>query len=210
MVTALREVWLVRHGETRANAAQVIQGQADEPLSDEGERQATLLGQWLAQEGRASIDAAVTSPLSRAHRTAELATSGLGLPLRKDPRLMERSFGVWEGRRAEEVYAEQDASQGDAFDVKPPEGESTLEMATRVWGCFDEWVSRDDVGERLLLVTHGGPIGALVCRALDMPYNALNIRRFARDNTGVTILRHRRRAPGTFLVATLNARFHLD
>lgn len=200
----------MRHGETAANAGRVIQGQMDEPLSDEGERQAARLGQWFANGHRARLDTVVTSPLARARRTAELATAKLGLSLQEDRRLMERSFGTWEGLRAEEVYAQQDAAEGDAFDVKPPEGESTLEMARRAWTSLDDWAGRDDVGERLLLVTHGGPIGAMVCRALDMDYNALNIRRFARDNTGVTILRQKRRAPGRFLVVTLNARFHLD
>lgn len=210
MTVMLREVWLVRHGETAANAGRIIQGQTDEPLSEEGERQASRLGEWLAQTGRARLDSVVTSPLSRARRTAELATSNLGLSLQQDARLMERSFGAWEGISADEVYALQDTIEGDPFDVEPPGGESTLGMAERTWACFDDWVTRDEVGERLLLVSHGGPIGALVCRALDMPYNALNIRRFARDNTGVTILRHRRRTPGTFLLATLNAHFHLD
>lgn len=204
------EVWLIRHGETGANAARVIQGQTDEPLSEKGVLQAEALAAWLARERRPRPTAVVTSPLARARRTAEIATAALEVSLLEEPRVMERSFGEWELRSAAEVYAEQDGAAPDPFDVKPPGGESTHEMAARVASAFDDWALRDDVGERLFVFTHGGPIGALVCRALDLPYNALTIRRFARDNTGVTVLRRKKRERSAFLVDTLNARFHLD
>jgi broad specificity phosphatase PhoE len=204
-----REVWLVRHGVTDANQRLIIQGQTDTALTEAGVEQARALADWLTRHDRTAFSTLLTSPLSRARRTAEILAEALGHELSEEPQLMERNFGAWEGRSVEEVYAEQDAAAGDAFDFKPPGGESTHEMATRVCAAFDAWCSRDDVGARLLVVTHGGPIGALVCRALGLEYNAQSIRRFARDNTGVTVLRRRSTAPGGFLVKTLNAAFHL-
>ena len=63
-------ILLARHGETPWNAAGRYQGQEDIALSPVGEAQAVSLGRRLES---VRIDRAVSSPLSRARRTAELA-----------------------------------------------------------------------------------------------------------------------------------------
>lgn len=204
-----REVWLVRHGETKANAGRVIQGHTDIPLNDTGVRQAEQLAAWLKERRELGFTSVVTTPLSRAKRTASILASALGLPLHEEPRFMERNFGAWEGKSADEVYAAQDAREGDAFDFHPPGGESTHEMADRVTLAFDEWVRDGRLGARGLIVTHGGPIGALVCRALGLVYCADSIRRFKRDNTAVTVLRRKHDDEDAFVVDALNVRWHL-
>ena len=61
-----------------------------------------------------------------------------------------------------------------------------------------------------MVVTHGGPIGALVCHALGLEPHPDNWRRFRRDNTGVTVLRRRSQDPSSWQVARLNDCSHLD
>ncbi|HJQ94013.1 MAG TPA: histidine phosphatase family protein, partial [Candidatus Thermoplasmatota archaeon] len=62
-------IYLVRHGQTTANAEEIIQGpRIDAALSELGLRQATSVGEALA---RAPIQAVYTSPLTRARQTAE-------------------------------------------------------------------------------------------------------------------------------------------
>ena len=53
---------LVRHGETHWNASGLSQGHKDVPLSENGERQITLLRESL---GDRTFDAAFASPLQR-------------------------------------------------------------------------------------------------------------------------------------------------
>lgn len=205
-----REIWMVRHGQTAANVARIIQGQTDTVLTDEGLNQASALADWFARRGGPAFGALVSSPLSRTLQTAAPLAAALELSVREDAAWMERNFGVWEGRSAAEVYAEHTDTDTDAFDTKPDGGESGHEMADRIWGALSSWSANEDVGERLLVVTHGGPIGAVVCRCLGIPYGRDTIRRFRRDNTGVSVFRRRPHAPSGWVVDVLNARPHLS
>ncbi|KAB7791004.1 histidine phosphatase family protein [Bifidobacterium leontopitheci] len=54
----------------------------------------------------------VSSDLFRAQQTAHAFADLLGLPVRLDPRLRERSFGQWEGMTREEIRAD----HADAYD----------------------------------------------------------------------------------------------
>ena len=64
------EIFLVRHGQSTANAEKVMQGWADYPLSEEGIMQARITGRYLNSTG-VPVKAIYSSPLSRARRTAE-------------------------------------------------------------------------------------------------------------------------------------------
>jgi broad specificity phosphatase PhoE len=202
----VNEIWLIRHGVTRANRLGVIQGQSPEPLSSTGREQARKLGRWLAVM-RLEIDALISSPLARAAQTAAIVARHLSVDesaIDREPRLAERSFGELEGRSSADAYGEQEAA-GDPRTWRPPGGESFVDLEARVAGGFASIAERP--GERALVVTHGGPIVALTCRHLDLELAPARFGRLRCDNTGVTILR--RDATGEFGVLTFNARFHL-
>jgi broad specificity phosphatase PhoE len=142
---------LVRHGQSTFVAAERFQGRLDPPLSPLGERQAAMLGSWLAQAGGPpGLDLPslprelVHSPLSRAARSAELIAaaleSGAGrealVPVRPESALAEIGQGDWEGRTMAEV-AERWPDQLDAWRRSPttawaPGGESFAEADLRI------------------------------------------------------------------------------
>ncbi|MDP9295247.1 MAG: histidine phosphatase family protein, partial [Actinomycetota bacterium] len=94
-------VLLLRHAQSVWNAERRWQGWADAPLSEEGERQAELVGGRLQEEG---LTSAASSDLRRARRTAELISRSLGLgPVGVDRGLRERDVGEWSGLTAAEV-----------------------------------------------------------------------------------------------------------
>jgi broad specificity phosphatase PhoE len=205
---ACKEVWLVRHGETESNRGGIVQGGTDVPLNDVGVMQAEALAEWLRSRP-VKPTSVIASPLTRARRTAEILASALELDVEHEPRLQERTFGVWEGVPFVDILNKWEGP-GDAWDHKPPEGEGPEDLLRRAAEAFDEHASRDDLGERLMIVAHGGPIGALACRALGVPFSSESVRRFRRDNTGLTVLRRSRHSPTAYSVAVLNATFHLD
>jgi probable phosphoglycerate mutase len=96
-------VYLARHGETEWNRQRRLQGHSDVPLNQAGRAQATELAARLAGLG---LTRAYASDLGRARETAEIVAGRLGIPfLGGDPRLRERTFGVFEGLTVEECAA---------------------------------------------------------------------------------------------------------
>ena len=87
--------WFLRHGETDWNTRSLSQGNVDIPLNPTGLAQARSAAATLRNRGIATI---VSSPLSRAHITAEMAGDALGVPVQIDEALREVSFGAQEGQ----------------------------------------------------------------------------------------------------------------
>jgi probable phosphoglycerate mutase len=160
-------VYFVRHGETDWNRERRLQGQHDIPLNDLGRAQASRCGEILAELLRRSGQPAadydyVSSPLNRARETMELMREGMGLDpaaYRTDARLMEMSFGRWEGFTFAELQKREAvalaARERDKWGFVLPGGESYAQLQVRVRGWFDK-LDRDSV-----VAAHGG-----VCRAL--------------------------------------------
>jgi len=90
-----RAFWFLRHGETDWNARNLSQGNVDIPLNDVGLAQARTAADLLRSRGIRSI---VSSPLSRAHDTANIAAERIGRPVNLDDGLREVAFGVQEGQ----------------------------------------------------------------------------------------------------------------
>ena len=160
-------LYFARHGQTDWNAQRRLQGQLDIPLNDLGRSQsnqcAGILRDLLIRDGChiAGLDY-VASPLGRARETMELIRIGLGLEptaYRTDPRLMEMSFGRWEGHTFEELKLREAESLAardlDRLGYVVPGGESYRQLAARVRAWYDG-IEHDTV-----VAAHGG-----VCRAL--------------------------------------------
>lgn len=94
-------IYLARHGETEWSLSGRHTGLTDIPLTSRGEGDARELGQRLRQ---LTFSAVLTSPLSRARHTCELA--GLGQQAEVDPELVEWNYGDYEGRRTADIRQE--------------------------------------------------------------------------------------------------------
>ncbi|CDZ44846.1 histidine phosphatase family protein [Neorhizobium galegae] len=100
-------LYMIRHGQTDWNAEGRLQGQQDIPLNALGRSQATRNGERLREMiGAADGFRFIASPLSRTRETMERLRAAMGLdPLAygTDERLVEVSFGDWEGHTLEEI-----------------------------------------------------------------------------------------------------------
>jgi broad specificity phosphatase PhoE len=159
----MMEILLARHGETDWNRESRFQGHADPPLNELGRQQAAELAEALAEEEFAAV---YSSPLRRALETAETVAARHALQAVPVEGLREVDVGSWQGLTRDEVelrYPEQFRrwlDYGRGWD----DGESYEEMGERVLAALEELAARHD-GERILAVTHGGPIRAALARA---------------------------------------------
>lgn len=162
------EFILVRHGETESNAAGLLHGRTDVPLSERGLRQAILVAERLAAED--GIAALYVSPLARARATADPISRRLSLLPTTEPDLAEIDFGAVEGLPAADfaarypnLYArlQNPSGYGDAF----PRGESILAFHERVHRSLRVLASEHQ-GERIVIVAHGGVIASGVAQVV--------------------------------------------
>ena len=95
-------VLLIRHGETAWNREKVFRGIHDVPLNDNGRAQAALVARALAAR---PIDAAYTSPLSRARETADIVLAPHGIEAAILEGLTDFDYGDWTGLTDDAVAA---------------------------------------------------------------------------------------------------------
>ena len=166
-MTAHSLTWLdlLRHGEPVGGRK--YRGQTDDPLSDKGwaEMRAAVAGErpWTA---------IVSSPLARCIEFAEWLALETGLPLAVDPRLKEVGFGNWEGKRGEDLTA-QDPDRLFRFKHDPigqrPEGAEPVDAFYRRVEAALADIHEQHAGGHPLVVAHAGVIRMAVCRTLGMP-----------------------------------------
>ena len=95
-------IYLARHGETPLNAAGLLRGRLDPPLTAKGQTQAEALADALQGE---DIHLIITSPLQRAVATARPLAERIGVTVEIDQRFNDRDYGVWAGISRDEVEA---------------------------------------------------------------------------------------------------------
>ncbi|WP_226551887.1 histidine phosphatase family protein [Celeribacter naphthalenivorans] len=140
----VRSFCLIRHGETTANADEIIAGRTDVLLTERGRDQARDLSKRMWPE-RIVLYA---SPMSRARETCELAFPNQPYDLHDG--LRERDWGLFEGRPLSE--------QPDR-EATPEEGESWSDMLSRVAQAIVE-ICNTSEDALPVLVCHSGVIRA--------------------------------------------------
>ncbi len=165
-------VYVVRHGQTDWNAEYRLQGQADTDLNATGRWQAGANGRRLAGLiAEPSGFDFVASPMLRTRHTMELIRSAIGLdPLayRTDPRLVEISFGDWQGftfaELEERCPGSTDGRRHAKWDFQPPgDGAESYEMLLE---RIRPWL--DVLRQPTVCVTHGGVIRCLFRLVADL------------------------------------------
>jgi broad specificity phosphatase PhoE len=159
---------LVRHGQTEANAAGLLQGRVDLPLTDLGRRQAEAAAGVVPPGARI-----VSSPLRRAVQTAQVLAGGRegsrpAEAVSVDERWVELDYGQYDGRPAGDVPGEVWDRWRTDVDFAPPGGESLAACGRRVReACQDIAVGmRSPDAPAVVVVSHVSPIKAAVAWAL--------------------------------------------
>ena len=87
-------LYIMRHGMTDWNKHHKLQGRTDIPLNDEGR----MMAEGACDRYKdIHFDVCYSSPLSRALETAHIVLKGRDVPIITDDRLVEMSFGEYEG-----------------------------------------------------------------------------------------------------------------
>lgn len=159
-------LYLVRHGQTEENAANILQGHLPGHLNEEGREQAARLRDRLKD---IQFDALYCSDLKRCRDTARILNGPHGLPPVFTPLLRERDWGPFTGMDILKART-----------LIDDRAETVDALFRRARTILEEIGSRHDGGQ-VLVVSHG-----LFCRVLQAACLGKTLREIPRmDNAEV-------------------------
>ena len=152
---------IIRHGETVWNVEQRFQGQFDSPLTEIGRDQAAALGRRLRAYHFSDL---IVSDLGRARETAAIIAAHTGHPVRTDPRLRERGYGLLEGLTLPEIKIKHPDVLASLYTGDPdyviPTGESLRQHYRRNIDFIETYLA-ERAGTVAALVVHGGVLESI-------------------------------------------------
>lgn len=156
----MQHLLLIRHGQTDANAAGIVQGHMPTELNPLGHRQSSLLAERL-KAFTPTITTLLTSPLTRAVQTAAPIAAALSLPAHHAPAWVERHFGSGQGKPANLSriisHGTLSSTHADPDDAEPRD---TFDARVRA-----ALASLPPTGTTAV-ITHGGVIGSVMRQIL--------------------------------------------
>jgi probable phosphoglycerate mutase len=137
----MTKLFLVRHGETVDNKAQLLQGQVDGELNETGFEQAREVRDKMRNE---PIDAFVASDLHRSIQTCEIIAEPHHKPVVTTPLLRERDWGSFTGKYIPDLKDK----------PWPDDIESLVHLKSRAQN-FLTWLKVTYPNQTVLAVGHG-------------------------------------------------------
>ena len=140
-------IYIIRHGKTQLNKANVLQGRSNSPLNEEGVRQVHAAAEMLKGIPFSHV---FTSPLVRAVQTARIAVPEKEPVI--DDRLIEMDYGPYEGADLTDPAPELLHFFRDFVHHPAPEGMEPLPCVVSRTGDFLEEIR--PLSGNILISTH--------------------------------------------------------
>jgi len=164
----LTTLYIVRHGQSTANATNDIVG-TNPDLTQKGVMQAKKLASKFKH---IRFDAVFASDLIRARRTAEIAVAERNLAVTTHKALRERFFGPFEGKTGQEysnaikkqIREYQLLSNAEKYRYRYYQGYETDEEVTTRFITYIREIAVGYAGKTVLIVSHGSAMKAFLIR----------------------------------------------
>jgi broad specificity phosphatase PhoE len=177
---ALKQIWLVRHGETEWSLSGAHTGLTDLPLTKNGELQATEIAHKLSGQ---EFSLVLTSPLQRARETCRLA--GYAKAAEPESNLLEWDYGDYEGLSTPQIRLNRPG--WNLWRDGVPNGETAEHVAARTQIVIDRCRG---CGGKAALFAHGHVLRILTATWLGLPADAGRL--FALSTATISVLGYER------------------
>ncbi|HTN00078.1 MAG TPA: histidine phosphatase family protein [Pedobacter sp.] len=201
----MKELYIIRHGETELNRLGIVQGRGvNTDLNETGREQANA---FFAFYKDIPFDYIYTSKLKRTHQTVQQFID-LDLPWEQLEGLDELAWGSWEGKpnteEARHAFKEiVEQWQGGNYEAKFEGGESPNEVLFRLTKAV-ETIKNNVDANCVLVCMHGRAMRLLLCHLLGKPMSEMGD--FPHQNTTLYRLSY---AENRFEVLEFNNTAHL-
>lgn len=179
---------IIRHGQTDWNAEKRLQGHIDIPLNKKGIAEAEIIAEEFKNH---ELSAIYSSPLQRAHTTAQIINRHHQHDIKIHDALKEATYGPYEGMKVEEYHAKGGEALASLkllplrerlhFKIND-EAESYYEVYQRVKPLLDQIID-NHLGQQVLIVSHGRLMGSILAMVAGDDIQDIQI-----ENTGCVTL----------------------
>ncbi|AKP03711.1 histidine phosphatase family protein [Companilactobacillus pabuli] len=162
----MTQFYFIRHGQTKANVLKMKQGTINSEityLNDNGQKQAETLRDHF---DISFADRIISSPLNRTKQTTEILNQKAQLPVSFDKRLLEISYGQWDGQKNADLRKQHPDAYNNYWDDVLPmyvkyaqDGETFDDVINRVHEFLIEATNKYP-NDKIICVTHGFTIKA--------------------------------------------------
>jgi len=194
----MKEIYLIRHGETELNRKELFRGRMDVPLNDCGRLQAQSVSLALSS---VSLTEVYSSPLKRAVETASPLAMQNGISVTVLEGLNDVDCGDWEGQSVQDVR-EKYSDLYRIWEETPqrltlPGGESLATLRKRSYRAFRRIVfSMDD--NAVAIVSHRIVLKVLILAVLGVPNS--RFWQIRQDNGAISLIQFPLIAPKGVIV----------
>jgi broad specificity phosphatase PhoE len=179
----MKEIYIVRHGQTEYNALRIIQGSGiDSDLNDIGRAQAKA---FFEQYKDVPFEVALTSKLKRTHQTVA-AFVEKGLSWEQHIEINEMGWGVHEGKKGtpqlhEDYKKMVEAWKSGQYDYRLEAAESAAELAARLTSFVENLKIRPE--KTILTCSHGRAMRCLMSVLKEEELSEME--KYSHSNTGL-------------------------
>jgi probable phosphoglycerate mutase len=179
----MKEIFIIRHGETELNRLGIVQGSGvDAGLNETGQRQARA---FFEHYDHIPFQAVLTSALRRTHETVAPFVNR-GIQWEQFAEINEIGWGSHEGKHStpemrEEYRQVVEAWRRGDFSARMDDGESAAELARRISRFVDHLRQRPE--DKLLVCGHGRAMRCMMCLLSERPLSQMDS--FHHHNTGL-------------------------
>jgi len=200
----VKQVLLVRHGQTELNRAGALRGRLDVALTDRGRWEARQLAKRIAADYR--VDAIITSPLQRALQTAAPVGQATGVTPEPHDAVIDVDYGTWAGRSMDAFDSnEQKLLAAWHRDPTVPLPGAEHPQVVQDRAC-DFLASLARSSEKcVVVVTHDAILQLVLCHVLQIPLS--NYQRLVQHTATLNEIRRQR---GPWRVTLLDSSWHLE
>ncbi|WNH13178.1 alpha-ribazole phosphatase [Thalassobellus suaedae] len=155
------EIYLIRHTTPDIEKG-ICYGQSDLNLKSNFTEEFEAISNQIQTKKDFKV---ISSPLKR----CKLLAKEFNDDILFDDRLKELNFGDWELKAWNDIPEKDSNSWMEDFvNVAVPNGESYIQLASRVYAFFEEITHSESI-QNLIIISHAGPIRAILAKLLKLP-----------------------------------------
>lgn len=185
----MKKLYLIRHGQSKWNIEEKVQGQTDISLTKKGKHEAELMGKRLKNK---KIDSIYSSDLSRAYETASIIGEKIDKKIKTMEELREMNFGIWEGMYNLEIKEKEPIDfilwRKDPCALKIEKGETLDELQERAMNAINNIINNDP-GKNIVIISHGATLKTIILGLIKM--ELFHFKNLTLSNVGLTIIEFR-------------------